>query len=135
MKTQLLNTTLEVARETGWIATLGTAQKGVVKVEKTVLQKLGVSADWLKSKQARIVLGIAAPAIIGAIVWSLPMGKATKDRLLSYLKQALILQLSQLLGDAFSGVVTTMIAITGEVGRLAVEKHDDALAGLEDPDH
>jgi hypothetical protein len=135
MKSKLMNGAIEIARETGWVSTISTAQRSIVKVEKTVLAKVGVSAEWLKTKQARIVLGIVAPLIIGAIVWSLPMGKATKERIIGYLKQALVLQLSQLLGDAFSGVVTTIIAITGEVGKIAIEKQVESEAESDDPDH
>jgi hypothetical protein len=135
MKSQLMNGAIELARETGWVSTISTAQKSLVKVEKTILAKLGVSTEWLKTKQAKIALGIVAPLIIGAIVWSLPMGKATKDRIIGYLKQALVLQLSQLLGDAFSSVVTTMIAITGEVGKIAIDKQAESEADSDDPDH
>lgn len=122
MNNKIMSTTLEIARETGWISTLSTAQKALAKVTRTVLAKLGVSAEWLKTKQAKVVLGVTAPAILGAIVWSLPMSKPMKDRILGYLKQAIIMQLAQLLGDSFSGVVSSIVAITGEVGALSIDK-------------
>lgn len=125
-KMEVLQTTMDVAREAGWIATMRTSQKSIRKVLAQGLQKFGVSAEWLKTRQAKIVLATLAPMIVFGIVWAAPIKPENKKRMFGYLKRAIVLQLAKVLGDSMSSIMTTVIAVSGELGAAVVsEKKDD----------
>jgi hypothetical protein len=124
-KMEMLSTTLDVAREAGWIATMRTSQKSIRKVLVQALQKVGVSGEWLKTKQARILIAALAPMIVFGIVWAAPIKPENKTRMFGYLKRAIVLQLAKILGDSMSSIMTTVIAVSGELGSAVVEKKEE----------
>jgi hypothetical protein len=121
----ILSTSIDIARQTGWLATMRTSQKSIRKVLRTGLERVGVSPEWLRTKQATVILSVVAPIVIAGIVWGMPLKPEMKKRIFGYLKQAVILQLAKVLGDSMSTVVAGIIAVTGELGNLAIEKKDE----------
>lgn len=118
---ETLHASVDVARDTGWVMTLTDAQKKCVKLQKDILPRFGVSGEWLKSKHARLILGISAPLLIAALVWALPLNEKLKARMFAYLRQSLVLQLAGAFGDSYSSIVGAVMAMSGELGKVVLD--------------
>lgn len=118
------HTTVDLLRDTGWVVTLTNAQKQCVKLQKELLPKFGVSQEWLKTKSGKAIIALAAPALLAGLVWVLPLSPVLKRRMYSYLQQSIVLRLSGLLGDSYSGIAAAVLAVSGELTKTMLESND-----------